>query len=128
MSGFTARVHFTTEFDGDTVSMQLGRLSTRHIMQMMPHFEDALDSENKPGLKFALNSELEVSRVATEFLPEYVYDFSGLKDSDGNAVSLETAISAWYFNQLISSILRKLMEISKPSIEEADALGKPSVD
>lgn len=132
MSNFTPLVEFSTQFDGDTVTMKLGRLKKKHMVRLLPKFLESIDDDNSTESEggFKLNilkmmqDETEIAELAAEFIGEYVHEFKGLKDADGNAISLETVVEQNYFQDLMSSILKELISISSPSQQDMDSLGK----
>jgi hypothetical protein len=131
MSNFTPSVKFSTEFDGDTVTMSLYRLKKKHMMKMMPIIArqvslSANDSEDEVSINLTemLEAEGELSIIAESFIHEYVKDLSGLLSADGEKIDFETVLEQSYFQPLVAQIIKRLFEISKPSQEEIDKLGK----
>lgn len=133
MSNFTPSVKFSTEFDGDTVTMQLSRMKKKHVMELMPillrHAGKVTPESNDEiviDIVDMMKDESDVIDMASKFLPDYVNNFSGLSDANGAAIDLELAMDQNYFQPLISEIIRELINISKPTQKDADKVGKPS--
>ncbi len=125
MSKYAPLVHFETEFENDVVTMDLDQLSRKTLLSWTPYMSE-IDEDGK------LNEEMTIKLVgeAAEILPEYVQNFSGLKDMDGNAIQIETVIEKIYFIELVSEMVMELIEISqigkKVEVDEKaeDAEGK----
>ena len=119
MSNYTPLVSFKTEFEGDEVTMNLDQLSRETFMSWTPYMS-LMDEDGK------LDEVLTVKLIgeASTMLPIYVKDFRGLKDADGNAVSLDTVVEKVYFIQLVTEIVMQLIVISKVGQEGKDTEGK----
>jgi len=114
MSGFTKTKTFETTFDGDTVSMTLTRLKRKDMMKMAPAL-----SKIKQNM-----TEEEGAEVLDEFADIVIRNtsnFSGLKDNDGNLISLEEAVEEAYFIYLTSAIATELMKISSVRTDVGEA-------
>lgn len=125
MSNFTPTVPFTTNFDGDTVSMDLARLKRKHVIIVAP-FMKGVAKDGTAVIEFG--TELSYSNAMIKILPEVVFNFNGLVTADSTLISLEDAINETYFSALIGAIMSKLFLISKPEEEEKDELKKSSSD
>lgn len=125
MSGFTPSVSFTTEFDGDTVSMRLRRLKRKDLNKVSPYMKMA---DPKSGLvQLSLEESFEFLEIMSGVLPEYVQQFKGLTDAEGNPLDLNQALEESYFIPLISAITGRLFEISNVQEGEAkNSAGQPS--
>lgn len=107
MSKFTKAVRFTTEFDGDTVSMSLARLKRADMMKLSSYISIGPDGEALGEL-----DQTAIMEVAVDFLPRYVTNFAGLMTEDGETVSLEEMIEEAYFFALASNIIAEIFNIS----------------
>jgi hypothetical protein len=112
MSNFTKDILFTTEFEGDTVSLRLARLKRKDMMTLSPHMPDA-------GEKVGAVQSMDLMDVALALLPKYVTEFKGPKDADGNELSLEDIMEEMYFLELVSRIVTHLFEASNMGADEA---------
>ena len=112
MSNFTKDILFTTEFEGDTVSLKLARLKRKDMMLLSPHMPN--EGENVGAVQ-----SMDLMDVAMSLLPKYVSEFKGPKDSDGMPLTLEEIMEEMYFLELISRIVTKLFEASNMGAAEA---------
>lgn len=116
-------------FDGDKVVFTAKRLLVED-MQVMAKFWDRASG------KLVFKDPLDVSKTAAELVPKYIVGISGLIDSDGVTVSLESfkeSASEFYFVPLMGALFAELMSISTakgheknsapPSPESSAALG-----
>lgn len=101
MSRYIPQQRFETDFQGDMVSMLLKPLRYGHLMRVLP----ALEAGDGGG---SFVSQLQ------EILPEYVSDFSGLKDADGNALPFSLVLEQSFFAELMMAIGTKVIELSSP--------------
>ena len=74
MSNFTPKVKFVTDFDGDTISMQLARLKRKHVAVIAP-FMKGVDADGSAVVEFS--NQVEFSNAMMSVLPEVVSDFGG---------------------------------------------------
>lgn len=111
MSRFTKKVTFETEFEGDTVSLKLARLKRKDMMTLSPFMPD--------GDQVGSAQTMDLMDVATNLLPDYVSDWVGPTDEDGNELSLEDVMEEMYFLELISAIVTKLFEASNMGTADA---------
>ncbi|KKL79399.1 hypothetical protein LCGC14_2015240 [marine sediment metagenome] len=101
MSQFTPTVKFTTEFDGDTITMTLKRLTRKQLHTCAPIMENLDNFEKK----------LQYLDVMAQLLPDVVSDFRGLMTENGEA-SLESILEEGFFGPLIDEISGELFRIS----------------
>ena len=122
MSNYSPLVDFEIEFEGDTIKMRLKQLTRDVFLAWMPH----LSNVDENG---ALSAEATLKLIAEagDVLPKFVKDFKGLKDADGNAVGIDVVVSEVYFMQLMSDIVRKLIEISQVSDAQEGKSGGPQL-
>jgi len=118
MSKFTPTVAFTTEFDGDIVSMRLRRFKKREVMTLSPYFM-ANDDGN---LTMSFENHTKFEEVVSSLLPKNVMDFSGLVDENGVPISFKD------FTELATAILKEMFLISRPSDGETKNLGQPPAE
>jgi len=112
MSNFSRATTHSTEFEGDTVTMSLHGLKRKHMMMLGPYMPSEGDGMG------AIES-MKLLDVAAELLPDYVSDFKGLKDENGNALGFEDVVDEMYFIELISDIMSKLFDISNMGAKDA---------
>jgi hypothetical protein len=128
MSNYVPTVRFETEFEGDIISMELRQLTRKTFLDWTP-FLSKMDDEGK----LSEEDTIKMVNVAADILPEYVSDFKGLKDANGNPISIETVSTEVYFMDLVSILVTKLMEISQvgkgvkddEEIEKGKSEGQP---
>lgn len=108
MSKFTPSVFYETEFEGDKISMRLSRLKRAHMMKLVQLLD--IDKETR---QVSEGSIIKCVDYLADELPGYIQDFKGLKDEDGNAITLQEVINEGYFLYLLSDIVGQLMHISK---------------
>lgn len=123
MGNFTPKVKFTTEFDGDTISMELARLKRKHVVALSPFMKES-DAEGNTTMSF--EDQAKFAEALTGVLPEVVFNFSGVTTSDGQPVSLETVISEAYYNGLVVLITQELFAISYPNGQQLGNSQQPS--
>jgi len=105
MSGYTPSVKFEHEFDGDIISYELTRLNRKEMMIL-----------TSVMLKVSEDGTLEAAEAMScmiDMLPEHVSNFTGPKDSNGNAVPLDIVTTDSYFIELATTMGTNLMEASK---------------
>lgn len=107
MSKFVRSQLCTFSFDGDKVTARLSPLEYGDMMRL----------QSNSGSRDRIT---EFVGVAQDIAPKYIADFSGLRDSDGNAVDFDTVAKQVYFAELLRDVVGKLMEISQPRAESAD--------
>ena len=110
MSNFTPLVERTYEFDGDTVAISFSRLNRKDMMNVLPVFQELKDAEegkaeHTEGINNVLNA-------LADLIPTYVKKISGLFDSDGAEISIETIVNEMYFMKLSSMIAMDLIKES----------------
>lgn len=115
MSNFTPQVYKEYEFDGDTVKVTFSRLKRKHMLRATPainklqSMEDVPDSEKFGAMADVLDSIIDA-------IPEYVHEFEGLTDSQGQPVSIQTVVDDFYFLELASRLAGDMVEASAPLI------------
>jgi len=106
MSKYTPTVRFETVFENDTVTMDLKQLSRKTFLGWMPYF-----SKTDEDGKLTPEDTLNLVNEAAEIIPSHVVDFKGLRDANGDAISLKTVVDEVYFIELVSQIVMRLIEI-----------------
>ena len=108
MSNFTPLVTKQYEFEGDQVTVVFSRLKRKHMIAIMPALaefesirEEAGDNSPKLAQSAAMTTILE---LLVDKLPEYVKDFSGLRDKDGNAIEFNLVVDETYFMKLVTEM------------------------
>ncbi len=121
MSQFTPLVSFETEFEGDRITMKLRRLQRKDMQKLTP-FMHAEDGETK----VSFTSQMEFSGMAMDLLPEYVSEFKGLTDSEGNTMTIEAILEEVYFTSLLQELVVEVFSISRLSGDDAKNSEAPS--
>ena len=109
MSSYTKSIKCEFEFEGDKVNITMGRMNRKDAMSLMPFFGDP-----GPDGKIAMNftSQMEMLDAASDLLPKYIKSMTGLKDEDGEDISIKTICEEAYFLNLISEIIAELVDAS----------------
>lgn len=115
MSGFTPTVRYETDFGDDHITMSLKRLKRKDFMKLSPYMGEP---DGEGNMRITFQSQLEMMNVIGTQVPEYVENFQGLTDANGQALGIETVVEEVYFQDLLGEIIQELMRISHPS--EAD--------
>jgi hypothetical protein len=108
MSKFTPLVKRTYEFQGDSISVSFRRLTRKHVLGFMPKVIAAQHCEGAEQLQ----AQNEMLNDLVDLLPQYVEEFTGLRDTDGNAVQFDTVVSEIFFIDLVTEIGTDLMNES----------------
>ena len=121
MSNFTPHITFETDFEGDHITAKLSRLK-RKDMTTVARYVDVDEEGNLAG---GLDVE-QMIEFAAEVLPRYVEEFKGLKDADGNAISIETVVDEAYFLPLVTELVSALFDASgMKAADEKNSEGQP---
>jgi len=118
MSRFLPTVLHTIDFDGDTVSVKLRRVTRGDMLRIAPHLPT---DGNEPTTEQNLIMLEEIAQV----LPGYVESFDGLVDGNGEPITLETVISEAYFLELLGEIAGLLISSSSPTEKEGKNSDEP---
>jgi hypothetical protein len=119
MSKYLPSVEFSTEYEGDKVKMVMRPLDRPSAMKIAPYSRS--DDEDKNRTQ---EEKIKVYDVACEILSEHLEEVSGLRDSNGNAVSKDAMLEHIYFMDLVMPAFARLVEASqlgkeqKPDSEE----------
>jgi hypothetical protein len=111
MSNFTPLVDHEFEFQGDTVKVRYARLKRTEMLKVLPLFKKLAESEDQQD---GVNEILE---LLIDSIPEYVKEFSGLLDANGNPVTIDVVIADFYFLQLAAQIAMQMIKDSSPQGE-----------
>lgn len=106
MSNFTPMVTEDFDFDGDTVTVTFERMKRKHIVLLSPH----MDPSQEGVVSF--EDQVQFTEVAVEILPEVVKTLTGLVDSGGNNIALDTVLEETYFTKLVADIMSAVMKNS----------------
>ena len=117
MSRFTKTVQYVTEFQGDTVKVTLERLKRKDLLMLAPLMPKA-DSEGKVTVNLDTEDNLKLLSAVADRLPDYVKSFEGLKDANGEEITIQDVAEEAYFGELLSDIFAKLFDISFVSEDE----------
>ena len=111
MSNFTPQVEKTYEMEGDEIRVRFTRLKRKHILEFLPQISKMTmtGAEDISGEQMAVVGEL------VGVLPEYVTEFAGLKDKDGNALEFTDVCEEVYFLELMTEIATDLITESMPT-------------
>lgn len=98
MSGYTQSVTESFEFDGDTITISMARIKRADLIKVGPHLP-------KPGEEADQEKNLKVFEILAGIVGDYVKEFSGLKDNDGNSIAFDLVLDEAYFQDLLSEII-----------------------
>ena len=112
MSNFTPLVNQEFEFQGDVIKTSYSRLKRQHMLGVMPamkSLQEAVTDGDEDKQQEAIN---EILDKLIDVIPEYMKSFSGLKDSDGNEINIETVVNEFYFLSLAAQIATQIVKDS----------------
>jgi len=108
MSKYTPKLEKKIEFEGDTVSVVMTRLSYAHMGELTPYI--VIAETGKVSVRFENKARL--FEIAAKILGDVVEKFEGLKDTNGNPVGLAQVLREMYFMPIITALLTHLLENS----------------
>ena len=101
------------DFDGDSITVFVERLSVASMQQMMPFMKQ---NDRSKEITVTFEDSMKMIEVATKIIPKYVKNIDGMKDGEGNVVTAEKfnsdLINEFYFMEFTASLLAGLCEIS----------------
>jgi hypothetical protein len=98
MSNFTPLVTKEYDFDGDKVKVTFSRLLRKDMLNVMPAFAKLnAAGEGSRDHDDAVN---DILNGLADSLPHCVKSFTGLNDSTGSPISIETVVGEMYFMRL----------------------------
>ena len=119
MSNFTPLVIQEYEFEADKVSITFSRLKRKDMIEAMPALSRLHSAKPDDGVDPTPVQEKEMSEAINDVLnsivdviPGYVSEFTGLNDTEGNPVPIETVCAEFYFMKLAIKIAVGVMEAS----------------
>lgn len=122
MSNFTKSYTVELSFEDDVVTLRMSRMKRKDALKLIPYMGEPDEQGNVP-LTFA--SQVELMDVAADLLPKYIADMTGLKDEDGNALTVEEMLDEAYFLTLVGEIVNVLMTKSFVSKDAEKKLDVP---
>lgn len=108
MSNFTPNIEFDTEFDGDKVKFVMKRLTNAQMMKIGAEAVNASKEQNTT----AILSSIQTLVGSREILKDRIESVEGLKDKNGNAISIDVLLDNAYFMQLLDRASRFLIDQS----------------
>ena len=109
MSNFTPLVNQEFEFQGDQIKAQYSRLKRSDMLGVLPFMKQLGEESDEEKQQKAMNEILE---RLIDVIPNYMVSFTGLKDTDGKDISIETVVQEFYFVQLAAQIATKMVSDS----------------
>lgn len=103
MSQFTPTVFFATDFDGDTITMTLKRLTRAQLHIAAPVMDE--------GVIKTFEGKLKYLDIMAELLPQVVTEFKGLYIG-GVEAKLEDVLLEGFFSPLLDDIGDELFKVS----------------
>jgi len=110
MSGYTQLVSKKFVFEGDEVEVQFRRMKRKHMLKLLPlinKFNSAQD-----GGEDTSNIMPELLQEVMSVAEEYVAYLNGLKDADGEEISVSQMFDEMYFTELAANISMSLLDAS----------------
>ena len=117
MSKFIRSVPFKTEYDGDSISMNLQPLKRKDILKLAPFMGD--------GESVGTLDSFQMMDVGSGLIPNYVTNFKGLVDAEDQQITIEEAVDESYFTELVSIIMQELFAISNMGKDDSKNSHKP---
>mgnify|MGYP000536404972 CR=1 FL=1 len=106
MSNFTKTFDVNTTFEDDQITLVMSRMKRKDAFKLIPYMGEP-DKEGNVKVSFA--GQIELMNVAADLLPKYIKEMKGLKDEEGNAISIEDMLNESYFLDLVGIVLNELM-------------------
>jgi len=124
---------FETTLQGETITMQVSKLSRDAMISIMPCLKqagskqaDLENAEDKAVIYYELaETSLEMQKIAASVLPDHVKDIRGLNVDGIQATPDMICQAAWAVN-LVVTILNKLVSISQLSETDVKNCNRPS--
>lgn len=117
MSKFIRSFKHTIKFDGDTIEFTLETLKRADVIILTPMFSSVTKEITE-------NEALILSGEVLDIVQPYVTEMNGLKDDDGNPVSIAEVFERQYFFEMLTELINVLLEKSNPN--KIDEKGKPT--
>lgn len=108
MSKFTQSVTKTFEFDGDKVTVVAKRIKRKHMMLVAPHSPE-------PGKNPTQEQNLAMLDALAGAILEYITEFIGLTDEEGEVLDFSVVVEEAYFHELLAEICAWWFEASQMS-------------
>lgn len=122
MGRYTRTYKTTLEFDGDSVEVELGRLSREDVDKMLP-FAQAASAGDDGKVKMTREALDEVIRLVRKYAKRI-----DVKDAEGEIVPVDELLNVAYFLPLVGAVAMHLVVASTPGDAEGKYLGAPSAD
>lgn len=121
MSKYKRSWTWVTNFEGDTVKMELSGMKRKHLQRLSKY----IATGNDGGVNLSFENQLEAFDAFAEVLPECVSNFRGLVDFDKHQpIPLAVVLEDMYFINLVSEIIEQVMDASTMTTKEVKALKK----
>lgn len=117
MSNFTPLVEKEYEFEGDNVKIRFARLKRVHMLRALPAFYEIADKTDDENF---LSKAGHLLGDIIDEIPGYVKEFEGLKDANGEPVSIMTVCEDFYFTRLAMQIAMDMVKESAPLASKND--------
>jgi len=120
MSNFTPLVEREYEFDGDAIKVTFARLKRKHMMSSLPAMSKLANARMNEGDPVTGEQQEAINDILNnlaDILPEYVKEFSGLNDVEGNAISINIVVEDMYFMRLCAMIAMDVVRESSVAME-----------
>lgn len=118
MSGYTKSVTKSFVFEGDEFKVTFRRLKRKHLMLIMPEMQEYLKSNKEEPDTPVIAAVLD---KIYGFIEEYITCITGLKDAEGEDISVNEFFTELYFMEISTKVAMTILE------ESLGPLGRKSV-
>lgn len=117
MSNFTPLVKRKFTFEGDEVEVVFSRLKRKHIFKLIPQIVSLKKEIGDSDIQDApLDDKLDLVMAVAEGIgdkaKDYIRSMTGLKDLEGNEVSIDEVMENSYFSDLYLEIVMAMIDSS----------------
>lgn len=123
MSKYLPTIEYTTEFEGDTVKIELVKLSRKDYMKIIAVSPTSMGDSGIAQVD--IMKVLDSLDSIADIILKSVKSFTGLKDANGDALEFKDIISTTYFTELVMDVMKTLIEKSGRLNEEEEKKSEP---
>jgi len=112
MSNFTPLVKKEFEFEGDKVWVTFSRLRRKDMLELIPLLGSLKTVDGGEETEEKRRVTAQAIEMMYGLLPTYIQKMDGLKDTEGNDISVETLSTEVYFMALATDIVLAVLNES----------------
>lgn len=127
MSKFTKQIKRTYQFEGDEITIIMGRLKRKDAIKLAPYMTEP----DKDGIvKMRFEDSMMFADVSCDILKKYISSMSGMVDADGHTQSIDDIFGeegGTYYMNLVAEVMGDLLDASfsssdveKKSVKQSD--------